>query len=463
MSINKYADMNEDSKKFLLQEKEIPEAWYNVVAEMPNKPRPMLNPATKQPLTAEDLFPLFSEEASRQEMNTADTWIEIPEEVRDMYKIWRPTPLVRARGLEKALDTPAHIYFKNESVSPVGSHKLNSAVPQAYYCKQQGVTNITTETGAGQWGAALSLAAKHFGLELAVYMVKVSYHQKPYRRSIMETYGAEVIASPSMSTKAGRKIITDNPNYQGSLGTAISEAVELAMSTPNCKYVLGSVLNHVALHQTVIGLEAEKQMAMAGEYPAIVIGCFGGGSNFSGISFPFMRHNFSGERNTRFIAAEPESCPKLTRGVFQYDFGDEAGYTPLIPMLTLGHNFAPANIHAGGLRYHGAGSVVSQLKEDNLMEAVDIPQLETFAAATMFARSEGIIPAPESSHAIAAAIREAKKAKEAGESKVILFNLSGHGLIDMSAYDQYIAGDLANYQVSDEMVRQNTKDLEKII
>lgn len=463
MSINKYADMNEDSKKFLLQEKEIPEAWYNVVAEMPNKPRPMLNPATKQPLTAEDLFPLFSEEASRQEMNTADTWIEIPEEVRDMYKIWRPTPLVRARGLEKALDTPAQIYFKNESVSPVGSHKLNSAVPQAYYCKQQGVTNITTETGAGQWGAALSLAAKHFGLELAVYMVKVSYHQKPYRRSIMETYGAEVIASPSMSTKAGRKIITDNPNYQGSLGTAISEAVELAMSTPNCKYVLGSVLNHVALHQTVIGLEAEKQMAMAGEYPDIVIGCFGGGSNFSGISFPFMRHNFSGERNTRFIAAEPESCPKLTRGVFQYDFGDEAGYTPLIPMLTLGHNFAPANIHAGGLRYHGAGSVVSQLKEDNLMEAVDIPQLETFAAATMFARSEGIIPAPESSHAIAAAIREAKKAKEAGESKVILFNLSGHGLIDMSAYDQYIAGDLANYQLSDEMVRQNTKDLEKII
>ena len=423
----------------------------------------MLNPATKQPLTAEDLFPLFSEEASRQEMNTADTWIEIPEEVRDMYKIWRPTPLVRARGLEKALDTPAHIYFKNESVSPVGSHKLNSAVPQAYYCKQQGVTNITTETGAGQWGAALSLAAKHFGLELAVYMVKVSYHQKPYRRSIMETYGAEVIASPSLSTKAGRKIITDNPNYQGSLGTAISEAVELAMSTPNCKYVLGSVLNHVALHQTVIGLEAEKQMAMAGEYPDIVIGCFGGGSNFSGISFPFMRHNFSGERNTRFIAAEPESCPKLTRGVFQYDFGDEAGYTPLIPMLTLGHNFAPANIHAGGLRYHGAGSVVSQLKEDNLMEAVDIPQLETFAAATMFARSEGIIPAPESSHAIAAAIREAKKAKEAGESKVILFNLSGHGLIDMAAYDQYISGDLANYQVSDEMVRQNTKDLEKII
>ncbi len=455
--------MKDESKKFLLAEKEIPEAWYNVVVDMPVKPRPMLNPATKEPLKAEDLYPLFTEAVANQEMNTTDRWIEIPEEVRDMYKIWRPTPLVRARGLEKALDTPAHIYFKNESVSPVGSHKLNSAIAQAYYAKQQGVTNITTETGAGQWGAALSLAAKHFGLALAVYMVKVSFNQKPYRRSIMQTYGAEVIASPSMSTKAGRKIITDNPNYQGSLGTAISEAVELAMSTPNCKYTLGSVMNHVALHQTVIGLEAEKQMAMAGEYPDVVIGCFGGGSNFSGISFPFLRHNFTGERNTHFIAAEPSSCPKLTRGVFQYDFGDEAGYTPLIPMCTLGHNFSPANIHAGGLRYHGAGAVVSQLKEDGLIDAVDIPQLETFAAATLFAQTEGIIPAPESSHAIAAAIREAKIAKEAGESKVILFNLSGHGLIDMASYDMYLSGDLANYEVTDEMVRENTKDLEKLI
>lgn len=455
--------MKDESKKFLLAEKEIPEAWYNVVVDMPVKPRPMLNPATKEPLKAEDLYPLFTEAVANQEMNTTDRWIEIPEEVRDMYKIWRPTPLVRARGLEKALDTPAHIYFKNESVSPVGSHKLNSAIAQAYYAKQQGVTNITTETGAGQWGAALSLAAKHFGLALAVYMVKVSFNQKPYRRSIMQTYGAEVIASPSMSTKAGRKIITDNPNYQGSLGTAISEAVELAMSTPNCKYTLGSVMNHVALHQTVIGLEAEKQMAMAGEYPDVVIGCFGGGSNFSGISFPFLRHNFTGERNTRFIAAEPSSCPKLTRGVFQYDFGDEAGYTPLIPMCTLGHNFSPANIHAGGLRYHGAGAVVSQLKEDGLIDAVDIPQLETFAAATLFAQTEGIIPAPESSHAIAAAIREAKMAKVAGESKVILFNLSGHGLIDMASYDMYLSGDLANYEVTDEMVRENTKDLEKLI
>lgn len=451
-----------ESKKFILQEKDIPTAWYNVMAEMPTKPHPMLNPGTKQPLKAEDLYPLFSKEASDQEFNMKDSWIEIPDEVREMYKIWRPTPLVRARGLEKALGTKAHIYFKNESVSPVGSHKLNSAIAQAYYCKQEGVTNITTETGAGQWGAALSMAAKHFGLELAVYMVKVSYNQKPYRRSIMQTYGAEVIASPSMSTKAGRKIITDHPNYQGSLGTAISEAVELAMSTPNCKYVLGSVLNHVALHQTVIGLEAEKQMEMAGEYPDVVIGCFGGGSNFSGISFPFMRHNFSGNRDTRFIAAEPASCPKLTKGELRYDFGDEAGYTPLIPMYTLGHNFSPANIHAGGLRYHGAGSVVSQLRLEGLIDAVDIPQLETFEAATLFARSEGIIPAPESSHAIAAAIREAKKANEEGTAPVILFNLSGHGLIDMSAYDQYLAGDLVNFEVPAEDIISNTEGLDKL-
>lgn len=452
-----------ESKKFLLQESDIPTAWYNLVADMPVKPRPILNSKTKEPMKAEDLYPMFAEELAKQEMNQTDQWIEIPDEVRDMYRIWRPTPLVRARGLEKMLDTPAHIYFKNESVSPVGSHKLNSAIPQAYYNKKQGVTNITTETGAGQWGAALSLAAKHFGLELAVYMVKVSYHQKPYRRSIMQTYGAQVIASPSMSTRAGRRILTETPNYQGSLGTAISEAVELAQSTPNCKYTLGSVFNHVSLHQTVIGLEAEKQMEMAGEYPDVVIGCFGGGSNFCGISFPFMRHNFLDGKNTRFIAAEPASCPKLTRGVFQYDFGDEAGYTPMIPMLTLGHNFSPANIHAGGLRYHGAGLVASQLMRDGHMEAVDIPQLETFKAATMFAQSEGIIPAPESSHAIATAIREALKAKEEGVQKTILFNLSGHGLIDMAAYDSYIAGDLSNYIVTDEEVAKNVAALDKII
>lgn len=449
----------EKTKKFILPESEIPTQWYNIVAEMQNKPKPMINPQTKEPIKAEDLFPLFAEELSRQEVNTTDAWIDIPEEVRDKYKIYRPTPLVRAYGLEKALDTPAHIYFKNESVSPVGSHKLNSALPQAYYNKLDGTTNLTTETGAGQWGTALALACKMFGLELAVYMVKISYEQKPYRRSLMQTWGAQVIASPSMSTKAGRKIITDNPTYQGSLGTAISEAIELAMQTPHCKYALGSVLNHVSLHQTIIGLEAEKQMEMAGEYPDIIIGCFGGGSNFSGISFPFLRHKLKGEKNTRFVAAEPTSCPKLTRGRFQYDFGDEIGYTPLIPMFTLGHNFAPANIHAGGLRYHGAGSIVSQLLIDNLIEAVDIEQLDTFEAGILFARTEGIIPAPESTHAISAAINEALKAKEEGSKKVILFNLSGHGLIDMSAYDQYLAGDLINHEVSDEEIAKNLEML----
>lgn len=454
-----------ESKKFLLQEADIPTAWYNIIPSMPVKPRPMLNPATKQPLTAEDLFPLFSEEASRQEMNVTDTWIEIPEEVRDLYKIWRPTPLVRARGLEKALDTPARIYFKNESVSPVGSHKLNSAIPQAYYCKKQGVTNITTETGAGQWGASLAYAASMFGIESAVYQVKISYEQKPYRRSIMQTFGAQVTPSPSMSTRAGKDILTAHPNHQGSLGTAISEAVELAQTTPNCKYCLGSVLNHVALHQTVIGLEAEKQMEMAGEYPDVVIACFGGGSNFGGIAFPFMRHRIKGEEgknHTRFVAAEPASCPKLTRGQFRYDFGDEAGYTPLLPMYTLGHNFAPANIHAGGLRYHGAGVIVSQLLKDGLMEAVDIDQLESFKAGTLFARTEGIIPAPESCHAIAATIREANRCKETGEEKVILFNLSGHGLVDMASYDKYLAGDLQNYSISEEELTANIKETDPL-
>lgn len=451
-----------DSKKFLLQERDIPTAWYNIIPAMPTKPRPFLHPGTKKPLTVDDLTPIFSAEASRQELNTTDEWIEIPEEVRDIYKIWRPTPLVRARGLEKLLDTPAHIYFKNESVSPVGSHKLNSAIPQAYYCKQEGVTNITTETGAGQWGAALSLASRMMGIELAVYMVKISYNQKPYRRSIMQTYGAEVIASPSMSTKAGRKIITEHPNYQGSLGTAISEAVELAMATPNCKYALGSVLNHVALHQTVIGLEAEKQMAMADAYPDVVIACFGGGSNFSGIAYPFLRHNLKDGAKTRFIAAEPAGCPKLTRGKFVYDFGDEAGYTPMIPMYSLGHDFAPANIHAGGLRYHGAGSVVSELRHRGLIDAVDIAQLEAFDAAVLFAKAEGIIPAPESSHAIAATIREAIRAKEEGSSPTILFNLSGHGLIDMASYDRYFAGDLADYTVDEADIEANTQSLTQV-
>ncbi|MBR6658624.1 MAG: TrpB-like pyridoxal phosphate-dependent enzyme [Paludibacteraceae bacterium] len=453
----------ERQKRFFLEENAIPKQWYNIVADMKTKPLPMLNPATKKPMTLDDMTHVFNRVCSEQELNTTDAWIEIPEQVYEMYKNYRSTPLVRAYGLEKALDTPAHIYFKNESVSPIGSHKLNSALAQAYYCKQEGVTNITTETGAGQWGAALSYAAKAFGLELAVFMVKVSYEQKPYRRSIMQTFGAQVIASPSMSTKVGRKILTETPNYRGSLGTAISEAVELAMQTPNCKYVLGSVLNHVTLHQTIIGLEAEKQMEMAEAYPDIVIGCFGGGSNFGGISFPFMRHTILDGKNTKFLAAEPASCPKLTRGIFQYDFGDEAGLTPMMPMFTLGHDFAPAHIHAGGLRYHGAGTIVSQLIKDGYMEGVDIPQLESFQAATLFAQSEGIIPAPESAHAIAATIREALKAKEEGVQKNILFCLSGHGLIDMTAYDQFNAGDLTNYDLPQEVIDQNVAKLEKLV
>ena len=451
-----------NTKKFILQENELPTQWYNIQADMPNKPMPILHPGTKQAMKAEDLYPIFAQELCHQELNQPDPWIDIPEEVLEKLKIYRPTPLVRAYELEKALDTPAHIYFKNESVSPVGSHKLNSALAQAYYCKKEGVTNITTETGAGQWGTALSFAAKAFGLELAVYMVKISYEQKPYRRSLMQTWGAQVIASPSMSTKAGRKIITEHPGYQGSLGTAISEAIELAMSTPNCKYTLGSVLNHVSLHQTIIGQEAEKQMEMAGEYPDVVIGCFGGGSNFSGIAFPFMRHTIKEGTKTRYIAAEPASCPKLTRGRFEYDFGDEAGYTPLLPMYTLGHNFAPAHIHAGGLRYHGAGTIVSQLMKDGLMEAVDIKQLDSFKAGVLFAQTEGIVPAPESAHAIAAAIDEALKCKEEGIQKTILFNLSGHGLVDMSAYDQYLAGDLINYSLSQEDIDKNIDLLEKL-
>ena len=450
-------------KKFILEENQIPEQWYNIQADMVNKPLPPLNPATHEVLTADDLSHIFASECAKQELDMENAWIDIPEEVRDKYKFYRSTPLVRAYGLEEALDTPAHIYFKNESVNPLGSHKINSAIPQCYYCKQEGTTNVTTETGAGQWGAALSYAAKIFGLDAAVYQVKITMEQKPYRSSIMRTFGAAVTGSPSMSTRAGKNILTVDPTHPGSLGTAISEAVELATTTPHCKYTLGSVLSHVTLHQTVIGLEAEKQMEMAGEYPDIVIACFGGGSNFGGLAFPFMRHNILDGKTTEFIAAEPASCPKLTRGVFQYDFGDEAGYTPLIPMFTLGHEFKPANIHAGGLRYHGAGSIVSQLIRDKMMHGVDIPQLETFDAGILFARTEGIIPAPESCHAIAATIREAKRCKESGEQKTILFNLSGHGLIDMPSYDRFISGDLQNYALSDAEIRKNISSLEQII
>lgn len=447
-------------KKYLLDEEQIPTQWYNIQADMPTKPLPPLNPATRKPMNADDLSHIFSKECSRQELDVEHAWIDIPEEVQDKYRFYRSTPLVRAYALEKVLDTPAHIYFKNESVNPLGSHKINSAIPQCYYCKQEGITNVTTETGAGQWGAALSYAASVYGLSAAVYQVKISMRQKPYRCSIMRTFGAEVTGSPSMSTRAGKDIITRDPNHQGSLGTAISEAVELATTTPHCKYTLGSVMNHVALHQTVIGLETEKQMEMTGEYPDQVIACFGGGSNFGGLAFPFMRHNILEGKKTEFIAAEPESCPKLTRGKFEYDFGDEAGYTPLLPMFTLGHDFKPANIHAGGLRYHGAGMIVSQLIKDKMMHGVDIPQLESFEAGLLFARTEGIIPAPESCHAIAATIREAKKCKLTGEKKTILFGLSGHGLIDMTAYDSYLNGDLQNYAVSDAEIKKSLDEVE---
>ena len=445
-------------KKFILQEQEIPTHWYNIQADMPTKPLPPLNPATRKPLNADDLSHIFNKECAKQEMDMEHTWIEIPEEVREKYSYYRTTPLVRAYALENALGTTAHIYFKNESTNPLGSHKINSAIPQCYYCKQEGDTNVTTETGAGQWGMALSYAAKLYGLEAAVYQVKITMQQKPYRSTVMRTFGATVEGSPSMSTRAGKNVITRDPNYPGSLGTAISEAIELATTTPGCKYALGSVLNHVALHQTVIGLEAEKQMKLAGEYPDKVIACFGGGSNFGGIAFPFMRHLFDGShKDTEFIAAEPESCPKLTRGKFEYDFGDEAGYTPLLPMYTLGHDFKPANIHAGGLRYHGAGVIISQLIKDGFMKGVDIPQLESFEAGLLFAQTEGIIPAPESCHAIAATIREANKATKAGQSPVILFCLSGHGLIDMPSYDSFINGDLRNYSISDNEIEENLK------
>ncbi len=449
------------TKKILLSEQDMPKAWYNIVADMKNKPLPMLNPGTKQPLRPEEMEPLFAKGLVAQEFTT-ERYVEIPDEVWQLYKIYRPTPLVRASGLEKALDTPAKIYFKNESVSPVGSHKLNSAIPQAYYNKIEGIKHITTETGAGQWGSAMSIACQHFGLDLQVYMVKVSYDQKPYRKFVMQTYGAEVIPSPSNRTAAGRALLARDPNSSGSLGGAISEAVEAAVTHPDTRYTLGSVLNHVILHQTIIGLEAEKQMDLVGDYPDVVIGCFGGGSNFSGISFPFLRHNFLDGKTTRFIAAEPASCPKLTRGKFEYDFGDTIGMTPLIPMFTLGHDFQPADIHAGGLRYHGAGSIVSQLLKDGLIEAQAVKQLDTFEAGVLFARTEGIIPAPESTHAIAVAIQEALKAKEEGKEKVILFNLSGHGLIDMTAYDSYFSGKLTNYDVPESMIQENVSKLEKL-
>lgn len=431
----------EQLKKITLTEQEMPTQWYNIVADMPTRPLPPLNPATREPATREDFYPIFARELVEQEFST-EAFIEIPEEVQALYRMWRPTPLVRAYGLEKALDTPAHIYFKNESTSMAGSHKPNTAIPQAYYNYRQGIRRLTTETGGGQWGSALSFAARHFGMDLTVFMVRVSYGQKPYRGLMMRTWGAEVVPSPSTRTAAGRRVLEHEPESPGSLGIAVSEAVEMAAGDPETNYAIGSVMNHVLLHQTVIGEEALRQMEKAGEAPDVVIGCFGGGSNFAGIAFPFLRERLRGRMATRIVAVEPESCPKLTQGEFRYDYGDETGLTPLFPMYTLGHDFTPAAIHAGGLRYHGAGSLVSQLLKDGLVEAADMPQLETFEAGVLFARTEGIIPAPESTHAIAQAIREARRAREEGWRETILFNLSGHGLVDLYAYEQYFAGKL---------------------
>ena len=446
-------------KKITLTEDEIPENWYNIVADMPNKPLPPLHPGTKEPIGPEMLAPLFPMELIKQEV-TSEKWVPIPDEVREIYKIWRPTPMFRAYGLEKALGTPAKIYYKYEGVSPAGSHKPNTAVPQAYYNKMEGVKKITTETGAGQWGTALSFACGIFGIELDVYMVKVSYDQKPGRKMIMNTYGANVFASPTDKTNAGRQILAQDPNSPGSLGIAISEAVEMALTEDTTKYALGSVLNHVLMHQTIIGLEAVKQMEKAGDMPDIVVAPFGGGSNFAGITFPFLRMNLEEGKNIRCIAVEPSSCPKLTRGQFRYDFGDSVGMTPLIPMYTLGHNFVPSPIHAGGLRYHGAGAIVSQLLHDGLIEAQSQPQNKCFAAGMQFAQTEGIIPAPEANHAIATVIDEALKCKESGEAKTILFNLCGHAHFDMAAYEAYLSGKLVDQEITSEDIAASLATLD---
>jgi len=446
------------TRKFLLSESEIPDKWYNIMADMPNKPLPPLDPGTGQPIGPEALAPLFPMALIQQEVST-ERWIDIPDEVRNIYTMWRPTPLYRAYGLEKALDTPAKIYYKYEGVSPSGSHKPNTAVPQAYYNMKEGVKKITTETGAGQWGSALSYACQHFGLECEVYMVRLSYDDKPYRKIMMNTWGADVYPSPSNRTEAGRKILAEHPDSPGSLGIAISEAVEVAATNENTKYALGSVLNHVKLHQTIIGQEAIVQMEKAGDMPDIVIAPFGGGSNFAGLSFPFLRLNLEGKTNIRCIASEPASCPKLTRGVFRYDFGDTIGMTPLFPMYTLGHTFVPAPIHAGGLRYHGAGIIVSQLLKDNLIEAVSHNNPEVFEAGVIFARSEGIIPAPEAAHGIATVIAEAKKCKEEGVSKTILFNLCGHGNFDMKAYQDYFEGKIEDHELTDAEIKASLAEL----
>ena len=440
-----------ENTKFFLSEQEMPRQWYNILADLPKPMPPVLHPGTKQPVGPQDLAPLVPMELIKQEVST-DRWIDIPDEVLDIYKLWRPSPLYRARRLEKALDTPAKIYYKWEGVSPAGSHKPNTAVAQAYYNKKEGVKRISTETGAGQWGSALSLACNFFDIECKVYMVRISYDQKPYRRVMIQTWGAQVVPSPSPDTNAGRMVLEQDPDSPGSLGVAISEAVEDAATRDDTKYSLGSVLNHVLLHQTINGLESKKQMEMAGDYPDIVIGCVGGGSNYAGLVFPFLEDKFKG-KDLRAIAVEPASCPTLTRGPYAYDFGDVAEMTPLMAMYTLGHKFIPPPIHAGGLRYHGMAPLISHLVKQKYMEAVAYKQLEVFEAAKIFCRSEGIIPAPESNHAIRATIDEALKAKEEGKSKVILFNLSGHGHFDMAAYDAYFAGKLKDHRLPEDEIK----------
>jgi tryptophan synthase beta chain len=451
-----------DQTRFLLTERDIPAAWYNIAADLPAPLPPVLHPGTGQPIGPADLAPLFPMEVIKQEVST-ERYIDVPGAVLDVYKLWRPTPLYRAHAFEKALDLPKNvrIFYKYEGVSPAGSHKPNTAVPQAYYNKQEGVKRLATETGAGQWGSSLAMACSMFGLELKVYMVKISYAQKPYRRAMMETWGAQCVPSPSPDTNAGRTILAQDPDSTGSIGIAISEAVEDAAMREDTKYSLGSVLNHVLLHQTVIGQEAQKQLEMADAWPDVVVGCVGGGSNFGGLVLPFIRDKFAG-KPVRIVAAEPAACPTLTRGIYAYDFGDTAGLTPLVKMHTLGHTFVPAGIHAGGLRYHGAAPLISHLMELGALEAVAIKQNAAFESAVLFARSEGIIPGPEPSHAIRAAADEALAAKAAGEAKTILFGLSGHGHFDLSAYDSYLSGSLVDYELPQSSIEKALTELPNV-
>ncbi len=447
--------------KYLLEDSQIPTQWYNIAADLQNPPSPPMHPGTGQPIGPDDLAPLFPMDIILQEVST-ERWIDIPEPVLDAYGTYRASPLFRAHRLEEALGTPAHIYYKYEGASPVGSHKANTAIAQAFYNREEGVSRIATETGAGQWGTALAWACQMFDIDLKVYMVRVSFDQKPYRKAMMNVYGAEVVSSPTDTTEAGRHILAEDPETTGSLGIAISEAVEDAASRDDTRYSLGSVLNHVLMHQTVIGQEAMLQMEMAGEEPDVIIGCVGGGSNYAGLAFPFMRARLTEGAKTRFVAAEPTSCPTLTKGTYTYDFGDTAGLTPLVKMSTLGHTFVPPAIHAGGLRYHGMAPLISQLHSEGHIEAVAHPQLAVFDAAVQFSRAEGIVPAPESAHAVRSAIDEALDAKQAGEERVILFNLSGHGLLDLGAYEQYFAGELEDYEYPADQIEEALKSVPEV-